>query len=211
MGLATSAGVGSGRFLRVLVAIAVAAAVLMIIPPAQGDPVPGTIGFATATSNAPEGNPTHTVDVVLSVGAQNELEGGVTVSVTATPITATTPADFTLVTTQISFSMGLMTTRPVPVTINIENDTIFEGNETFTLELDIVTGTAALGQSTHIVTILDNDSQPTLSVNSPAPVVEGGSDHVHGDDVECVVVHGHGGLCDGEWVGGCARRLHGRV
>jgi hypothetical protein len=172
MGLATSTGVGSGRFLRVLVAIAVAAAVLMIIPPVQGDPVDGTIGFAAATSNAPEGTPTHTVFVELSVGAGNTLDGGVTVSVTAIPDTATTPADFTLVTNEITFLDGAVDST-LPVTIDIENDTIFEGNETFTLELDIVTGTAALGQSTHIVTILDNDSPPSLSVNSPSAVEEG--------------------------------------
>jgi uncharacterized delta-60 repeat protein len=51
-------------------------------------------------------------------------------------------------------------------TVPICNDIVFEGNETVNITLSSVTDSASLGTpSTAVLTIADNESQPTLSIN----------------------------------------------
>jgi len=52
------------------------------------------------------------------------------------------------------------------ISIPITDDLIFEGNETFTVALSDPTGGAGLGSiPSTTVTITDNETKPTLSIN----------------------------------------------
>ncbi|TFH70252.1 hypothetical protein E3V39_15360, partial [Gammaproteobacteria bacterium LSUCC0112] len=92
--------------------------------------------------------------------------------------TATAGTDYTAATGTVSFAAGETTKT---ITINISNDDVFEGSETFNVTLSNVTG-ASISDDTGVGTIkddgtgtggTDNDT-PTLSVSSPT-VAEGAS------------------------------------
>ncbi len=61
------------------------------------------------------------------------------------------------------------------VQLPIVNDAVYEGNETLNLALSILAGGATLGApATSVLTIVDNETQPTLSINN-VTVTEGNS------------------------------------
>ncbi|HRE01838.1 MAG TPA: hypothetical protein PLV68_11105, partial [Ilumatobacteraceae bacterium] len=73
--------------------------------------------------------------------------------------TATTPADYTLTTTSISFPAGSLNAATAPVSSTIVNDALIEGPHTFTLGFGAVTTdmTGVSASGTHVVTITDDD------------------------------------------------------
>jgi uncharacterized delta-60 repeat protein len=127
----------------------------------MNDDTPPTLFFTSATSNVNENiaGGSHTVNLSMTglSGAPVTVQYRVH---TTTPGDATGGGtDYTLVTgtaTVAAFSSG--TTISIP----INNDNIFEGNETFNIELFNVSGAAMGAQDTHLVTILDNEVQPTV-------------------------------------------------
>ena len=141
-------------------------------------PTPGiTLGTAVGTSTITDNESTPALSVNSLSAAENTGSGQFTVTLTpasATTITvhytitngtATSPADYTATMTgTLTFNPGVIS-RPVPFTL--VDDTVWEGNETFTITLNTPTGGAVLGTSTGTMTILENEPAPALALNSP--------------------------------------------
>ncbi len=85
--------------------------------------------------------------------------------------TATAGADYTATGGTLNFAAGVTSQT---VTVNIADDTIFEGNETFNVNLSGATN-ATIATATGVGTIIDNDAAPTVSSVSAASVTEGGN------------------------------------
>jgi hypothetical protein len=100
------------------------------------------------------------------------VSNAVTVVVQSGGGTATPGMDYTAVNQTVSFAAG-ETSKTVTVAIN--NDTLAEANETFTLQLANPTGGAIIAAAANTITgtILDND-QPVWSVASNGNANEGG-------------------------------------
>ena len=125
------------------------------------DGPPPTVNFASAGGTIQEGNTgtsTYTVNVVAS-GTLPVGSFTVPVSVDVANSTATTPSDYILNTTSLTFS-STTTTQAVTVTVN--GDLTFEPNETVRLRLGVPSNTTVIsGQpSGHTLTILNDDTAP---------------------------------------------------
>lgn len=94
----------------------------------------------------------------------------VTVQYTTAPNTALAGSDYVTSSGTATFAPG-ETSKPISVTVN--GDTQFEPNETFNLNLTSPTN-ATIGDSQGVGTILNDDSQPTISIADTA-VTEGNS------------------------------------
>ena len=78
--------------------------------------------------------------------------------------TAVNPGDYAAASGVANFGVGATTTS---FNITINDDVIYEGNQTINLALSSPSGNAVLGaQSTAVATITDNDPAPTLAINS---------------------------------------------
>ncbi len=123
---------------------------------------PGTIQFAASVF--------WTTETAGSVRIPVTRTGGTTGAASATfTITAgtATAADFTPVTTTVTFPAGVGGTRHV--TIPITADALVEGIETASLTLSGFSGASAGGVTAATLTILDSDSPPRI-VLEPQPV-----------------------------------------
>ncbi|MCA8829397.1 endonuclease [Hymenobacter pini] len=125
-----------------------------------------TIKFASATGTITEGNSgtsTYTVNVTLS-GSAPTAAVTIPVTVSTSGTTATSPADYSLTTTSVTFVAG-QASQTVPVTISVVGDTQPEPNETVRLVLGTpTTGGAVLGTpSAHVLTITNDDQAPAGS------------------------------------------------
>ncbi len=124
------------------------------------DPAP-TVAFAATSSSGDESAGTVNLAVTLSVASGKT----VTVDYAVTGGTATSPADFTVAGTQLTFNPG-DTTQNVAVTI--VDDSVAEAAETIEITLSNPTN-ASLGTNTvYTYTITANDNQ--------APTVDAGAD-----------------------------------
>jgi hypothetical protein len=95
----------------------------------------------------------HSVDYVLAAG------------------TATAGDDFEVLSGTVTFEPGETSKS---ILVNIPNDTVYEGSESFTATLSNPTGGATLGTNVGTVTITDEGDAPAISI-ADAPVVnEGG-------------------------------------
>ncbi|WP_201983418.1 endonuclease [Hymenobacter rubidus] len=120
-----------------------------------------TVNFATAGGTITEGN-TGTSTYTVNVTASGTLPTGtftVPVSVDAANSTATTPSDYVLNTTSLTFSSSALTQA---VTVTVNGDLTFEPNETVRLRLGTPSNaTVIVGQpSQHTLTILNDDAAP---------------------------------------------------
>jgi hypothetical protein len=141
------------------------------------DPLTGT---ATVTVTATQGGVIQFSSLTYTVN-ENVPSALITITRTGGSIGATTlqfttsngtagAADYTTTTTPVNFADG-QTSQTVNIPIN--NDSIDEPDETVNLTLSSVTGTGQLGaQATAVLTILDNDAQPSISINDVS-VTEG--------------------------------------
>lgn len=124
------------------------------------DGTPPTVRFATATGSIAEGN-TGTSTYTVAVSFEGPLPaGGFTVPVTVEAgSTAASPADYALNTNTLNFS-GNTPQQTVSVTIN--GDATFEGNETLRLRLGVPSNaTVLLGTpASHVLTISNDDAVP---------------------------------------------------
>ena len=120
-----------------------------------------TVAFASASGTIQEGNAgtaTYTVNVTAS-GTLPTSSFTVPVSVDVANSTATTPSDYVLNTTSLTFSSTSLTQA---VTVTVNGDLTFEPNETVRLRLGTPSnGTIIIGQpSGHTLTILNDDAAP---------------------------------------------------
>ena len=125
------------------------------------DGLPPTISFATAGGTIAEGN-SGTSTYTATVTASGTLPTGtftVPVSVDVANSSATSPSDYTLNTTSLTFSA---TALSQPVTMTVNGDLTFEPNETVRLRLGTPSNaTIIVSQpSTHTLTILNDDAAP---------------------------------------------------
>jgi hypothetical protein len=130
-----------------------------------------TFQFSSATASVVEG-----ASVTLTVTRIGGSVGTATVPYTTVNGTATSPADFTGKTGSLVFGPGVMSQV---ITIATINDTLIEGNETFSVVLSAPSPAASnsLGAiTTATVTITDNDAAGSLQFSSSAYAVnEGGT------------------------------------
>ena len=116
-------------------------------------------------SPAVEGSPV-TVDVHLDRPATQV----VTLYYSTGDGTATAPDDYTAVSNElIDFALG---EQDQTITVATADDSDIEENETFTVRLDSATNARLLHQST-VLSILDNDGVPEVSVDDAVAAVEG--------------------------------------
>jgi hypothetical protein len=84
---------------------------------------------------------------------------------------ATAGSDYAAVSGTLSFAAGETTKT---ITVSITDDNLFEGSESFTIQLSNPTN-SMLGTATGTGTIVDNDSAPTVSSISSPSITEGGN------------------------------------
>jgi hypothetical protein len=111
---------------------------------------PGTIQFSPSQYSFTENDGNQ----LLSLTRTDGNSGSVSVSVTIRGGTASQGEDFTIGLGNVSWANGEDGTKTIPVTI-INNITPNEGDESFTVDVSLVTGEATLGQSSAEVTIVD--------------------------------------------------------
>jgi ELWxxDGT repeat protein len=127
--------------------------------PANDVPSTGTIAFDNSSYSVGE-NGTSSITLIRTGGS----EGAVSVTVNLTDGTATAANDYTNTPVVVSFANGETSKT---ISIPIVNDAIYETTETINLSLSAVTNGAALGtQKTAVLSILDNDPQPTISIGN---------------------------------------------
>lgn len=141
------------------------------------------VSFNASTSSVAESTTPHAVVPVLTLGGSGtgtpSIEEVITVAVSETAGTATTPADYTLTTTSITFPAGSLNGATNTVSTAIVNDALIEGAHTFTLGFGAVTTdlTNVSATGTHVVTITDDDVAGVTIVQSggTTAVTEGGA------------------------------------
>jgi len=116
------------------------------------------ITFATATSNVSEASTKVTPMVQLDVASPVAITANLSASGTATSGT-----DFSLTSTQVTIPAGQTTAL---VEVNIIGDTLDENDEDAVVTLVNANAAIVGTQSTHTVTIQDNDNAPTASFST---------------------------------------------
>jgi hypothetical protein len=119
----------------------------------------GTLQFSAPTYNVNENGGQATI-VVKRTGGSN---GAVSVQYATTAGTATSGSDYDDAGGALNWADG--DTADKTFTVAIKDDSLNELNKTINLNLSNPTGGAALGGSSAVLTILDDDSKPTISVN----------------------------------------------
>lgn len=137
--------------------------------PVAPPPAPGSIRLSSATYQAAE----NAESVTLTAQRVGGVSGEVSVSYSTANGSATAGADYTAASGTLTWLNGDAVDKTVVVTLL--DDTTFEGNETFTLELTNVTGATFGTPVATTVTILDNETAPppvaTSIVVTPANAV----------------------------------------
>jgi hypothetical protein len=103
----------------------------------------GVTTFTFTVSLAPAAGTTVTVDAATSNGS------------------AAAGSDYTSKTQTLTFAAGEMSH---PFTVDVNGDTTFEGDETFTVTLSNASAGTMIGNATAIGTIQNDDSQPSISI-----------------------------------------------
>jgi hypothetical protein len=122
-------------------------------------PQPGQLKFSSATYSVSENGGSATITVTRVNGSS----GAVSVQYATSNGTATAGSDYTGTSGTLNFANGdTSKTFSVPVA----DDALDESDETVNLTLSNATGGATLGSpSTAVLTIVDNDPQPSLTIN----------------------------------------------
>jgi hypothetical protein len=132
------------------------------------DTAAGSLQFSSAAYSVNENGGAATITVTRTGGSA----GTVTVDYSTPEGTADSVGDYTAVTGTLTFANGV---TQQSFTIPIVDDALNEANETVNLSLANPTGGATLGSPKNaVLTILDNDPAPSLSV-SDSSVTEGNS------------------------------------
>ncbi len=126
-------------------------------------PNPGVLQLSSATYGVGESGGTATITVTRTGGS----DGQVTIDYATSDGSATAGVDYGTATGTLTWNDGDGSSKTFSV--SILPDTIREGNETVNLALSNPGGYAELGSpSTAVLTITDDDPQPTISVTSVA-------------------------------------------
>lgn len=123
-------------------------------------PNPGKVQLSSATYNVGEAGPFVTITVTRTGGS----DGTVMIDSMTSSDTADAGFDFTATSNTLTFNDGETSkTFDVPIT----DDTIYEGSETFNILLTNPQNYVEIGTpSSAVVTINDNDSQPSMSIDN---------------------------------------------
>lgn len=125
----------------------------------DNDTAPTVQFTGTAQSN------TETNGTDLTITAELSTVSGRAVSVPFSvngSSTATDSSDYTITSSPLSIPAGSTT---ADITVTILGDTTDEDNETVIVDMGTPTNATASGNTTHTVTINDDDSAPTVSIN----------------------------------------------
>ncbi len=140
-----------------------------LVAPATGWAASYSLSIDNVTVNEAAGNAVFTVSSSSAI----ETDTTVTVNYASADGTATAGSDYKAVSGTASISAGKTTTT---ITVPIIDDTLQEGNETFTVTLSspVVSpaagNTVSIGKATGTGTILDNDTNPpTITVTEDSP------------------------------------------
>jgi M6 family metalloprotease-like protein len=117
--------------------------------------VPSTVSFGAATYSVGEATASLTIPITRS-----STVGTARVAYTTANGTATAGTDYTARTGTATFAAGVAT---VNIAVPITNDTVVEGNETFTVALSSPVGMTLGATPVTTVTIIDNDVPSTVS------------------------------------------------
>lgn len=129
-------------------------------------PARGSLRFSSATYSVNENGVSATITVQRANGSVGPIDG----TVTPSNNTAAAPADYVAAAQNVSFADGDTADKTVGITIN--DDTLDEANETVNLTLTSTNG-AVSSPSTAILTIIDDDASPTISIGDATAVTEG--------------------------------------
>ncbi|MEU4157475.1 Calx-beta domain-containing protein [Actinoplanes sp. NPDC026670] len=141
-------------------------------------PATGTITDSVATvtpvTSVTEGNSgshNQVFDVTLSAAPSGTVEVGYTV----TAGTATAGTDFDAVDGTLTYAAGQTVKQ---ITVPVRGDTLYEGNETFDINLTSTTvGGVTGGLGPHSITIPEDDAAPTVTSVTSESVAEGSGNH----------------------------------
>ena len=117
---------------------------------------PGTIRFTSASQLVDE----NAGSITISVSRLGGSVGAVSVNYTTVAGSATAGADYTTKSGTLSWAAGEFGNKTI--TIPIIPDSAAEGMENFTVQLSGATGGASIGTSSLTVSIIDDDSVPTI-------------------------------------------------
>jgi hypothetical protein len=155
----------------------------------------GTLQLSAATYSVVENAGTLAV-VVRRVGGS---DGAVSATISTTPGTATSPADFTAVNQVVNFAAG--DTADKTINISLSDDTTFEGDETFTVALSAATGGAVLGSPVSAtVTITENDAPPTAGSISFSSATFSGAENAGSITIRATRTGGATGVVAAQYV-----------
>jgi len=132
-------------------------------------PNPGVLQLSSVAYAVGEAGPTATITVTRTGGS----DGAVSIDYATGDGTAGQPLDYLAASGTLSWADGDATGKSFTVTI--QNDLLFEGNETVTLALSNPGGWAELGANAGaVLTITDDDPQPSISIDDVS-ALEGNS------------------------------------
>ncbi|MGH2827595.1 MAG: Calx-beta domain-containing protein [Actinomycetota bacterium] len=131
------------------------------------DPTPGVVIGDAVMDEGDEGQS----DAVFPVSLTAPAAGEVTVEFASTDGNATAGSDYVTATGSITFAPGQRTAK---VIVRVTGDALDENDEDFGVTLSNVTGGASLIDGQASGSIMDDDAEPTISIND-IEVTEGGS------------------------------------
>lgn len=137
----------------------------------ENDDLPPNISITNITTDAKEGN-SGNKDYLFEVRLSEQVLTPVSVTYTAKDGTATvSDNDYVAASNTLTFAAGEVVKT---ITIQGRGDTKFEQNETFTVELSNITGSAELGVNKIATgTIENDDSAPTVTISGTTTIAEG--------------------------------------
>ena len=119
---------------------------------------PGVLSLSSDGYSVSEGDGT----ILITVNRTGGSDGVVRVNFTTADGTALAGADYSTTSGFVEWQDN--DAAPKTFSVTILEDTIFEGSELFNVSLNTPTGGATLGTSAAGVTILDNDTAPTITI-----------------------------------------------
>ncbi|TWU02568.1 Calx-beta domain-containing protein [Stieleria varia] len=125
-----------------------------------------TVEFVASSSNVLELAGSHSILVRLNVPGGGSLASPLTANVAVTGGSATTPGDFTLQTTSVTFAAGSTNGATQTVSINLVQDQVIEDAETIALGLSLANANSSIslgGASTHTVSLTDDPMDAEIS------------------------------------------------
>lgn len=125
--------------------------------PTAGGGSPGTIDFSATAYSVNEDGGT----VIITATRTGGSTGAVSVNYATSNGTATAGSDYTSASGTLSWANGDSANKTF--TVSITNDSLFESAETINLTLSNPTGGVALGDSSAILTIVDNDNAAAVT------------------------------------------------